>query len=74
MAGKKKGRGSENLSASESVRGTRGGETREPLSSHPLEPLALSRTQIPPSPSYFIACYTGSINLVKPNKGKEKVK
>ena len=70
----KKGRGSGNLSASESARGTRGGETREPLSSHPLETLASLRTQIPPSPSYFNACYTGCINPVKPNKGKEKVK
>ena len=76
MAGKKKkkkkGRG--NLTANKSARGTRGGETREPLSSHPLVTLASLRTQIPPSLSYFNACYTGCINPVKPNKGKEKVK
>ena len=70
---KKKERGRGNLTASKSTRGTRGGETREPLSSHPLETLASLRTQIPLSPSYFNACYTGCINPVKPNKGKEKV-
>ena len=67
---KKKGKGKGEF---KSTRGTRGGETREPLSSHPLETLASLRTQIPPSSSYFNACYTGCINPVKPNKGKEKV-
>ena len=69
---KKKERGRGNLTASKSARGTRGGETREPLSSHPLETLASLHTQISPSPSYFNACYTGSINPVKPNKRKRK--